>query len=126
MTNKIVLGAIIVAAFVAGTMTTGTMVSAAPENGNPLQRITEQLTRIADGIENVGTGELAVLEERVEDVEALLDANAPCSFDSVFEGFLTNDPDSCDLLKDSMICGPTTDLPGVLTTNPATCNVLTP
>src|SRR5574339_680239 len=43
--------------------------------------------------------------------------------DGPFEGFAVNDQDVCDTLDSVQICGETTDLPGVLTTDPATCNI---
>ena len=43
--------------------------------------------------------------------------------DGPFEGFAVNDLDACDTLDSVQICSPTSDLPGVLTTDPATCNI---
>jgi hypothetical protein len=40
-----------------------------------------------------------------------------------FEGFAVNDLDACDTLDSVQICSETSDLPGVLTTDPATCNI---
>src|SRR5574339_587441 len=43
--------------------------------------------------------------------------------DGPFEGFAVNDPDACDTLDNVQICSLTSDLPGVLTTDPATCDI---
>jgi hypothetical protein len=43
--------------------------------------------------------------------------------DGPFEGFAVNDLDACDTLDDVQICSLTSDLPGVLTTDPATCDI---
>ncbi len=43
--------------------------------------------------------------------------------DGPFEGFAVNDQDACDTLDNVQICSLTSDLPGVLTTDPATCNI---
>ena len=43
--------------------------------------------------------------------------------DGPFEGFAVNDKDACDTLDNVQICSLTSDLPGVLTTDPATCNI---
>ncbi|MGB9169193.1 MAG: hypothetical protein WCB31_09735 [Nitrososphaeraceae archaeon] len=43
--------------------------------------------------------------------------------DGPFEGFAVNDQDACDTLDSVQICSATSDLPGVLTTDPATCNI---
>jgi hypothetical protein len=43
--------------------------------------------------------------------------------DGPFEGFAVNDQDACDTLDSLQICSLTSDLPGVLTTDPATCDI---
>ena len=43
--------------------------------------------------------------------------------DGPFEGFAVNDQDACDTLDNVQICSLTSDLPGVFTTDPATCNI---
>jgi hypothetical protein len=43
--------------------------------------------------------------------------------DGLFEGFAVNDQDACDTLDNVQICSLTSDLPGVLTTDPATCDI---
>jgi hypothetical protein len=43
--------------------------------------------------------------------------------DGPFAGFAVNDQDACDTLDSVQICSLTSDLPGVLTTDPATCDI---
>ena len=43
--------------------------------------------------------------------------------DGPFEGFAVNDQDVCDTLDSVQICELTSDLPGVFTTNPDTCDI---
>ncbi|HTH23028.1 MAG TPA: hypothetical protein VL854_12495, partial [Nitrososphaeraceae archaeon] len=46
--------------------------------------------------------------------------------DGPFKGFIVDDQDVCDTLDSVQICDPTTNLPGVLTTDPDICDIEIP